>query len=255
VTPQTLPRRIGERLSRIAPVYSYLLDEILARFHGPLRRFWYLSDGGHFENTGCYELIRRRVPLIICCDCGADPGYCYDDLANLVRRVRVDLGAEIRFLDLPERALSPVVGPLSAIGHSRSRRARVATGRAGRTFERAHCALAIIRYTGRPDTCSLLILVKPGLSGDEPVDLMSYSAAHRSFPQESTVDQVFDEAQWESYRKLGVHIAESLLDSRNGSCGRTSRESDSWWSLAALIRGQLGVRDACSRLIDGREGR
>ncbi|WP_299694090.1 hypothetical protein [Hydrocarboniphaga sp.] len=62
----------------------------------------YLSDGGHFENTAAYELIRRRLPLIIVADCGADPGYQFDDVANLVRKARINLGAEICFLDESE---------------------------------------------------------------------------------------------------------------------------------------------------------
>src|SRR4029078_620296 len=42
-----------------------LLDEWRAYYGGPSQRYWYLSDGGHFEGTGMYELIRRPMPLII----------------------------------------------------------------------------------------------------------------------------------------------------------------------------------------------
>ncbi|HEX2101723.1 MAG TPA: hypothetical protein VHF69_13710, partial [Candidatus Synoicihabitans sp.] len=82
----------------VLPVQSCLVNEFSARFHGPARRHWYLSDGGHFENTGCYELIRRRVPLIICSDAGQDSAYRFDDVANLVRKARLDFSAEIQFL-------------------------------------------------------------------------------------------------------------------------------------------------------------
>src|SRR6185295_6230060 len=71
--------------------------ELLARFHGTARKRWYLSDGGHFENTGAYELIRRRLPFIIVCDGGEDREYAYEDLANLVHKVRTDLDAEVSF--------------------------------------------------------------------------------------------------------------------------------------------------------------
>ncbi len=63
-TYTTLPTR---------PVQGYLMDELLSRFHGTARRRWYLSDGGNFENLGGYELIRRRLPLMIIVDTGADP--------------------------------------------------------------------------------------------------------------------------------------------------------------------------------------
>src|SRR4030095_5764901 len=83
-------------ISTVLPVQSCLMNEFFARFHGPSRRHWYLSDGGHFENTGCYELIRRRVPLIICSDAGQDPHYALLTFANLVRKARIAFGAEIQ---------------------------------------------------------------------------------------------------------------------------------------------------------------
>jgi len=53
---------------------------------------------------------------------------------------------------------------------------------------------------------SLLVILKPTLTGDEPLDVLQYAASHPTFPQEATADQFFDEAQWESYRRLGEHI-------------------------------------------------
>ncbi len=47
--------------------------------------------------------------------------------------------------------------------------------------------------------------------GDEPADVLRYHSSHPSFPHESTAEQFFDEAQWESYRRLGQHIAEKLF--------------------------------------------
>ncbi|HWN40072.1 MAG TPA: hypothetical protein VNP02_16335, partial [Gammaproteobacteria bacterium] len=55
----------------------------------------YLSDGGHFENLGIYELVRRRCRYIIACDAGADERYGFEDLANAIRKCRTDLGVEI----------------------------------------------------------------------------------------------------------------------------------------------------------------
>ena len=64
---------LGSRLlAKVLPVQMCLLTEFFGRFHGPARRHWYLSDGGHFENTGCFELIRRRVPFIVCSDAAQD---------------------------------------------------------------------------------------------------------------------------------------------------------------------------------------
>jgi hypothetical protein len=56
-----------------------------------------------------------------------------------------------------------------------------------------------------------LLLIKPSLTGDESADVGQYQRTHRLFPQEPTSDQYFDEAQWESYRKLGEHIGTELF--------------------------------------------
>ena len=53
--------------------------------------------------------------------------------------------------------------------------------------------------------------VKATLRGDEPVDVLEYHGSHPDFPHESTANQFFDEAQWESYRRLGEHIGSKVL--------------------------------------------
>src|SRR6185503_16849303 len=68
----------------------------------------YLSDGGHFENLGIYELVRRRCRYIIACDAGADPRYGFEDLGNAIRKCRTDLGVEI---DLDVRQIAATVAP------------------------------------------------------------------------------------------------------------------------------------------------
>jgi hypothetical protein len=39
------------------------------------RPWVYLPDGGHFENLGLYEMVRRRCAVIVVCDAGCDPDY------------------------------------------------------------------------------------------------------------------------------------------------------------------------------------
>jgi hypothetical protein len=217
-------------LSRLLPVQTCLMNECFARFHGPNRRHWYLSDGGHFENTACYELIRRRVPFIICVDAGQDADYQFADFANLVRKARTDFRAEIQIVrraadaatddpgvlfpmpkleDIVHPSLLDVIGtpedftpldidPATPSAESRAR------------CSRRHALLARIHYTDTDDFCWLL-LVKPSLMGDETADVIQYQRTHPLFPQEPTTDQYFDEAQWESYRKLGEHIGTELF--------------------------------------------
>jgi hypothetical protein len=211
----------GSLLASVLPVQAYLFDELLARFHGPARQRWYLSDGGHFENTGAYELIRRRLPFIVVCDNGEDHDYQYEDLANLVRKARTDFDAEISFFsDDQLEALHPDIRgyfgvPTFALGDSSAK---------GRP---PHAMLAWIYYDDperQSAPASLLLVLKPSVSGDEPLDVLNYKEAHPAFPQESTIDQYFDEAQWESYRRLGEHIAQRVFAPRPPGGGWTPHD-------------------------------
>jgi hypothetical protein len=59
---------------------------------------------------------------------------------------------------------------------------------------------------------SLLIVLKPNMIPDAPLDVVEYRAEHKPFPHQSTLDQFFDDAQWESYRRLGEATADAVLD-------------------------------------------
>jgi hypothetical protein len=218
--------RLEHAAARVFPVQVFLLDEFLARFHGPARQHWYLSDGGHFENMAGYELIRRRLPMIVVIDAEEDGDFTFGGLSNLVRKARIDFGSEIRFLDAADlgREMDPslrgVIGPLEELRRGVWERAREATDddpaerwRLVRAdpggLSRVHAAVA--RITHENGSRSRLLYVKATLTGDESMDLLEYHRAHPAFPHEPTTDQFFDEAQWESYRKLGEHIALELF--------------------------------------------
>jgi hypothetical protein len=223
----------------LLPVQTCLMSEFFARFHGPARRHWYLSDGGHFENTACYELIRRRVPFIICSDAGQDPRYQFEDLANLVRKARIDFGAEIQIvargdsmkkddpgMQFPMPTLEQIVHPelLDVIGSPEDFPALSGCDPNEDScptpvMARRHALLARIHYLDTNEFCWLL-MIKPSLMGDESMDVLQYQRTHPLFPQEPTSDQYFDEAQWESYRKLGEHIGTELFTPPAGSAAQ-----------------------------------
>ena len=145
----------------------------------------HLSDGGHFENLGLYELVRRHCRFIVVSDCGADPEYKFDDLGNAMRRIREDFGVEI------EVDVTPLIpGP---------------EGRAAQ-----HMVVGTVHYDKEFDQ-GLLFLFKPNLLGEEPDDIQQYRRRNTAFPQEPTSDQFYDEAQWESYRRLGEHAGRSAF--------------------------------------------
>ena len=235
-----ISQMLGSYFTRIFPVQSYLLDEYTARFHGSARQHWYLSDGGHFENMGGYELIRRRLrTIIIIIDSEADPDYTFGGMAALIRKARTDFAAEITFLDDAElNEVLPEGHCFSALGHLRRGKwvEETLPAQDSKTDKRqtidpvdhgrhslAHAALAKVSYDCQRTPQSVLIYLKPTLMGNEPLDVLQYHGENPSFPQQTTADQFFDEAQWESYRALGEHIARQVFQAPEGE------KSAVWW--------------------------
>ena len=154
-------------------------------------QYVYLSDGGHFENLGLYEMVRRRCHFILVSDAGADPTGTLEDLGNAVRKIWIDLGIRIEFdrIDVAPRQTPPIDG--------------------------AYCALGRILYPEQGAKDGILVYVKPGYHGSEPPDIRSYAALHQDFPHEGTADQWFSESQMESYRGLGSHIIDKMVRGRD----------------------------------------
>jgi hypothetical protein len=178
----------------------HLYRELRGKFFGTGKRYWYLTDGGHFENTAVYELLRRRMGFILALDNGADPDYRFADVANLMRLARVDFGAVFEPL-VPPAALADLFG--NPGGFARG-------SREGTHFLLGY-RVTLPAAAGIPESTSTLIFVKPRLTRGASLDLVQYQATHPDFPQESTADQFFDDEQWESYRKLGMSLGEALL--------------------------------------------
>jgi hypothetical protein len=183
---------------------SYLLNELFGRYYGTRRSQWYLSDGGHFENTAGYELIRRRAPRIIILDNGRDADYAFEDIANLVRKARIDLGAEIEFLTALELSEFVDASVRRYFGTPEDFKPDHA--------DPVYATLARVRYQDAPE--GLMLVLKPRVAGIEPLDILNYKEASPDFPQQSTTDQFYDEAQWESYRSLGYWIAQEIFRER-----------------------------------------
>lgn len=145
----------------------------------------YLSDGGHFENLGIYEMVLRRCRFIVVLDAGCDPDFIYDDLGNALRKIRIDLNIPITFDDA-------LMQPL------RERKKR--------------CAVAKICYSnvdaGAAD--GWMIYIKPMRIGNESPDVENYGRSHPDFPHQGTNNQWFNESQTESYRMLGLTSIEDI---------------------------------------------
>lgn len=158
----------------------------------------YLSDGGHFDNLGLYEMILRRCHYIVISDAGADPCCSFQDLGGAVRKIRIDLGISIAFDEIKIF----------------SRDEELAEGIDGR-----HAAIGKIRYSevdGPDAPDGVIVYLKPACYGREPRDIYEYFKSNRTFPHESTADQFFTESQFESYRMLGLHTMEQLAPGKVG---------------------------------------
>jgi hypothetical protein len=156
-------------------------------------KYVYLSDGGHFENLGLYEMVRRRCRFILVSDAGADPAFGLEDLGNAVRKIELDLGIPIHFDGLADLKRRPEDG--SDVG------------------DRAYHAIGRIDYPSRDGDVApgTILYVKAGYHGTESAGIRSYAKAHREFPHETTADQWFSESQFESYRRLGFEIMDGIL--------------------------------------------
>ena len=189
--------------------FIYLWNEMTVRYSRAYDRK-YLSDGGHYENSGAYALIRREVPRIIVSDAAMDIKYEFKDLERLVRTARLDLGAEIAVLAGGERqAFLDAIGCKQPWLFADPDATSDWRGEFADPQSRAlAAALGVRTKSGRT---LHMVWIKPRRISALPADLAGYASKHVDFPQQSTGDQYFDEAQWESYRKLGEATAERLL--------------------------------------------
>jgi hypothetical protein len=163
----------------------YLVKELFGRTDDE-SRFVYLSDGGHFENLGLYELIRRKCRYIIASDGGCDPDYSFGDLGNAIQKCRRDLGAEV-LIDVTK---------LSPKGDDR--------------FCDRHYAVGKIKYSD--GTQGTLLYLKSSLTKNDRRDVQSFASEDGAFPHDSTADQFFNETRFESFRALGDDVFTSVVD-------------------------------------------
>jgi hypothetical protein len=149
----------------------------------------YLSDGGHFDNLGIYEMIRRRCRYILVVDADQDENFDFGDLARSVRFAAIDLNAKIEFTSIK----------MVPMREAKEDSVTFAVGQ--------------ITYAESPAERSLLVYLKPTyFYQTAPIDVRSYGTTSPTFPHETTLDQWFGEAQFESYRRLGEYLMGKLYD-------------------------------------------
>jgi hypothetical protein len=164
----------------------YLLKEMVGMTRAR-DKFLYVTDGGHYDNLGLVELLRRGCTTVYCFDgSGGDAGD-FSTLGEAIEYARVDLGVEITMTDLEDMAPQDELQGRSA----------------------SDIAVGVIRYPngGR----GTLYFARATLTPDLPLDVEVYLRKNPRFPHDPTTDQLFDEAQFESYRQLGRRAARNAL--------------------------------------------
>ena len=192
------PRR-SDCWKTYAPGSDYLITKELFGRADDSAPYVYLSDGGHFDNLGIYEMVRRRIKYIIACDADADPHYEFGDLANTVEKCRRDFGVNI---DIDPSPIRP---------------------KAKADLSHRHFAVGSINYPDVPSNSEkaekgILLYVKSSLTGNEPADVLGQRNAGSDFPHDATVNQFFNETQFEAYRALGENMLTGIFNDfiRNG---------------------------------------
>jgi hypothetical protein len=174
----------------------YLLLEMLNQLDETSRNV-YLSDGGHIENLGVYELLKRGCQLIVVVDAEADPSMSFGSLMKLERYARIDFGVRIM---LPFEQIARITKIVSR-GMERGYQMR---------SKGPHCAVGRILYENGVE--GIIVYFKSSLTGDEEDYIIDYKKRYKAFPHETTSDQFFSEEQFEVYRALGFHMLSGFFD-------------------------------------------
>ena len=195
-----------------------------------------LSDGGHFENLGIYEMVRRRCRLILAVDAGCDPKFEYDDLGNAVRKTYIDLGVRIEFPELGTlknrpnaKELEEAIKRCEALHQELQPRSPI-----------PYYAIGTIDYRGADGKdCDngVILYIKPAYHGTSRVEgagVRNYAMANETFPHEPTGDQWFGESQFESYCSLALDIADTFMN--NEKIIPPQNPKGSALSLAAFLK-------------------
>jgi hypothetical protein len=161
-------------------------------------RFVELTDGGHFENLGLYELVRRKLSVVLVVDGEADPSISLASLVSATRRIEQDFKATLTF----EKAQGK--GPERLMMYEEKGYP------SGLRYSQSPFLVATIKYND--GTSGTLIYVKSTLIRGMDFTTAGYLATNPTFPHQSTIDQFFDQDQFDAYRYLGYDTAQQLIE-------------------------------------------
>ena len=150
------------------------------------RRFVYVTDGGHWENLGLVELLRRGCADIVCIDGSGGDAKSFGTLSEAISLARSDLGVDIS-IDLSDMRSGE--DGMSKVGY----------------------AFGEIAFPDQAKTKGTLVYIRAVLTKSAPEEIASYAMKDKKFPNHPTTDQFFDDERFEAYRELGRHLTAGAI--------------------------------------------
>jgi len=203
--PRWLPRwqviRPNGLTRRDRPRLHYLAMELFG-LNSVNDKFLYVTDGGHFENLGLVELLRRGCTEIYCFDASGEEDNTFYTLGQAVAIARADLKVEIEIDPSP---ICPVKD-------------------ADACNDKDHLCgddhvLGTIRYP-QPDGSAIagtLVYARTAVTTKSPYETRAFRQRDPRFPKHATFDQLFNDEKFEAYWALGRHTARRALGSMDGA--------------------------------------
>jgi len=214
------------------PSWPWYLREVGRRFGSDQPPYFYISDGGHWENLGLVEALRRGCTNVVVISAAGDGDLSNGTLADAIEIARTDLGVEIQLDDAWKTR--PLVGGDTPATLPSGRQYVLEPGPTATVGRAASQGFAFGTITF-PDgkTKGQLLLIEAAMVDELPLDVHAYAEAHPEFPNVSTGDQLFNDEDFEAYRVLGATMVDRALSSVDGrrfsdattSCQRTDSAS------------------------------
>lgn len=173
-----------------------LLYEVVGR-HRVRSTFLYVTDGGHIENLGLLELLRRECTTIVCLDAAGGSTTTFSTLGEAIALAASELNVRIE-IDPAQRLASKGDGT-NAADHT-----------VGRIF-----------YPG--GKVGKLIYGKALVTQASPWDVRAYAAKDERFPATPTSDQLFSGETFDAYQALGRHVGRQCAAEVTGTPTRGPR--------------------------------
>jgi len=185
---------------------AYFAREVFG-IHSDHSRLLLCTDGGHYDNLGLVETLRRRYELVYCFDASGATEPMADTLAGALMLAREELGVEIE-LDDPEDLVPGSGNPFDPPGPFSKLNSRLA---------KSAVISGTIHYppTGNQEAMEgRLIFAQADLTHGLPYDILEYTQDDPGFPNDGTADQWFDCDRFDAYKALGTYLGGRAVDKK-----------------------------------------